>query len=455
IQEDPKRMTKQRLLKVKQSRHHQTTLPSTSSELKFKIESMGNHPVDDHDLEMCPARIRPSWPKQITPWWLATGPNDKPPFSYATLIAHAIFSSKNGRMTLNDIYLWISKKYPTFRIGAGGWQNSIRHNLSLNKKWFYKIDRQPTQKNPGKGCYWTLVAGTEQLFIDNLTHESSYSRKHHDIAFTAELFLGRSKSDIEHKHASVSSQTTKNDDTPTKLSAARTPRPLMSPLYTTFRTSKKTRTPKRRRSENSDMLDDSDNDSGVDVSNKFIDKKHPRKRRCTNDRSKTCSSSASPTQTLQQFNSSMIYDAPTTATSDIGNLNNLVINNWMEESLLSSENFMCHTNSNYQPEWSPMTENADMWCDPTIAPNCTKRGPITIDLENEESTLIYHHYEENYLPYYDFTTDDLYNYSLYPKTFSPSISIDTNTVPLSYPTIPLYSNYQLQQFVSMQDILYL
>lgn len=125
IQEDPKHMTKQRLIKVKQSRHHQKISPSTSSELKFKIESVGNHPVDDHDLEMCPAKIRPSWPKKITPWWVATGPHDKPPFSYATLIAHAIFSSKHGRMTLNDIYLWISKKYPTFCIGIGGWQVNI------------------------------------------------------------------------------------------------------------------------------------------------------------------------------------------------------------------------------------------------------------------------------------------------------------------------------------------
>lgn len=303
--------------------------------------------------------------------------------------------------------------------------------------------------NPGKGCYWTLVAGTEKLFVDNLTHESSYSRKHHDIAFTAELSLGRTKSN----YAPVSLQTTENSNTQTKLADAETPRPLVSPLYTTFRTGKKTSTPKRRPSENSYMLDDSDNDSGVDVSSKFIDKKHPRKRRCTNTRSKACSSSASPTQTVQQFNSSMIYDAPTTATSDIDNPTNLLINNWVEESLLSSENFMCHTNNNYQPEWSPMTESVDMWCNPTIAPNCTKRDPITIDLENEEFTPIYHHYEQGYLPYYDFTTN-LYDYNLYPKPFIPSIPIDTYTLPLPYSTTPIYNNDQLQQFVSMHEILY-
>ncbi|KAI8975055.1 hypothetical protein BDF20DRAFT_822917, partial [Mycotypha africana] len=105
---------------------------------------------------MCPARTRPNWPKQIIPWWTASYPTEKPPYSYATLIAHAILSSKDGRLTLNDIYNWIAKHYPSFTVGSGGWQNSIRHNLSLNKKWFCKIDRRPTQANPGKGCYWTL-----------------------------------------------------------------------------------------------------------------------------------------------------------------------------------------------------------------------------------------------------------------------------------------------------------
>ncbi|OAC99712.1 fork head transcription factor, partial [Mucor lusitanicus CBS 277.49] len=80
----------------------------------------------------------------------------KPPYSYATLIAHAILTSKNGRLTLSDIYKWISEAYPYYKRGQKGWQNSIRHNLSLNRKWFVKEDRRPTQAHPGKGGYWTL-----------------------------------------------------------------------------------------------------------------------------------------------------------------------------------------------------------------------------------------------------------------------------------------------------------
>ncbi|KAI8642560.1 hypothetical protein BD408DRAFT_443436 [Parasitella parasitica] len=46
------------------------------------------------------------------------------------------------------------------------WQNSIRHNLSV-KKAFAKLERE-TSIASGKGCFWTIVPGYEQQFIDNL-----------------------------------------------------------------------------------------------------------------------------------------------------------------------------------------------------------------------------------------------------------------------------------------------
>lgn len=46
----------------------------------------------------------------------------KPPFSYATMIAQAIFSSDEEKMTLANIYSFIAEKYAFYRHSNSGWQ---------------------------------------------------------------------------------------------------------------------------------------------------------------------------------------------------------------------------------------------------------------------------------------------------------------------------------------------
>ncbi|BFZ55742.1 transcription factor [Savitreella phatthalungensis] len=77
----------------------------------------------------------------------------KPPYSYATLISQAILSSPNNTLTLAQIYQWIASRYAFYRYAKSGWQNSIRHNLSLNKA-FIKVPRLADE--PGKGMKWTI-----------------------------------------------------------------------------------------------------------------------------------------------------------------------------------------------------------------------------------------------------------------------------------------------------------
>ena len=85
--------------------------------------------------------------------------------SYAGLIGQAIKSSSDMRLSLAEIYAWISTTYPFFERGDRGWQNSIRHNLSLNKS-FIKIEREANM--PGKGGWWGIKSGHEERFQNGL-----------------------------------------------------------------------------------------------------------------------------------------------------------------------------------------------------------------------------------------------------------------------------------------------
>ncbi|CEP19099.1 hypothetical protein [Parasitella parasitica] len=107
-------------------------------------------------------------PIKIACSWNPIDRTEKPPYSYATIIGHAILTSKDRKLTLNDIYVWITENYPFYSNDTQGWQNSIRHNLSLHKS-FVKLDRDPNVQNPPrKGCFWTIRQGREKFFIDNL-----------------------------------------------------------------------------------------------------------------------------------------------------------------------------------------------------------------------------------------------------------------------------------------------
>ena len=116
-----------------------------SSGKKQKVES--EEPIDLPDPRDMP---------------LVTDDGTKPLQSYAELIGMAILRSPNRRLTLAQIYKWISDHFAFYKPAEAGWQNSIRHNLSLNKNF---IKQERPKDDPGKGNYWAIKPGEERPYL--------------------------------------------------------------------------------------------------------------------------------------------------------------------------------------------------------------------------------------------------------------------------------------------------
>uniref|UniRef100_A0AC34GQ42 Fork-head domain-containing protein n=1 Tax=Panagrolaimus sp. ES5 TaxID=591445 RepID=A0AC34GQ42_9BILA len=77
----------------------------------------------------------------------------RPPYSYSQIIVHAFFYYGFRKLALSEIYDFFLRRYGYFRQEKSSWRNSVRHLLSLDKR-FIKVPRERGER--GKGAFWLL-----------------------------------------------------------------------------------------------------------------------------------------------------------------------------------------------------------------------------------------------------------------------------------------------------------
>ena len=92
--------------------------------------------------------------------------------TYAELIQRAIETSPDKKLTLSQIYDWFINYVPYFKNkidqeSSFGWKNSIRHNLSLHKK-FARV--QNTEYS--KSSWWTLSTNNVTVKSESVVEEA-------------------------------------------------------------------------------------------------------------------------------------------------------------------------------------------------------------------------------------------------------------------------------------------
>ena len=148
-----------------------TEFPEPPYNHKIQVQAPGSRDHSDKKRRLSDGRSEVLPAPENMP--LVGDNGGKPPYSYATLIGMAILRAPSRRLTLAQIYSWISNTFAFYDPTQTGWQNSIRHNLSLNSKF---IKQERPKDDPGKGNYWAIKPGEEtQFFKDKPTRRPASS----------------------------------------------------------------------------------------------------------------------------------------------------------------------------------------------------------------------------------------------------------------------------------------
>ncbi|EKG13176.1 Transcription factor fork head [Macrophomina phaseolina MS6] len=95
---------------------------------------------------------------------------------YSKLIYRALMDTPGHTMVLRDIYQWFKVNTDKTDKETKGWQNSIRHNLSMNGA-FDKVEQAPGEDTK-KGNMWRL---TEEAIREGVKSTTRYRKPHNLI----------------------------------------------------------------------------------------------------------------------------------------------------------------------------------------------------------------------------------------------------------------------------------
>ncbi|KAM6201987.1 forkhead box protein I3 [Rhynchocyon petersi] len=172
------------------------------------------------------APVSPAMPGTGELGWLSMASREdlmkmvRPPYSYSALIAMAIQNAPERKLTLSHIYQFVADSFPFYQRSKAGWQNSIRHNLSLND-CFKKVPRD--EDDPGKGNYWTLDPNCEKMF-DNGNFRRKRKRRS-EPSGSSTVTLGTLKSEGSSSGLGAGTAGKPESSSPSLLRSAQSPEP--------------------------------------------------------------------------------------------------------------------------------------------------------------------------------------------------------------------------------------